>query len=63
MDTRDGRKMGLINDNYQCPVCREWGGGCGCLKEYEREGYEPERVKPDRTGARVDRRLRQRDCE
>ena len=55
--------MGLINDNYQCPVCREWGGGCGCLKEYEREGYEPERVKPDRTGARVDRRLRQRDCE
>lgn len=55
--------MGYENDNYRCPVCEEWGGGCSCLKEYEREGYEPKRVEPDRASARVDRRLRQRDCE
>lgn len=52
--------MGYENDNYQCPVCREWGGGCGCLKEYEQE---PERAESGGTSARVDRRLRQRDCE
>ena len=63
MDTRDGRKMGLINDYYRCPVCEEWGGGCSCLREYEREGYEPKRVEPDGTTRGFDRRLRQRDCE
>ena len=55
--------MGLYNDYIRCEICEEWGGGCGCLKEYEREDYEPKRAEPSGANRGLDTRLRQRDCE
>ena len=55
--------MGQEDDLYRCPVCTEWGRACNCLREYEREGYEPKRDEPNGTNRGASTRLRQRDCE
>ena len=56
--------MGLENDYYRCPICEEWGNGCNCLREYEREGYqERQRDELQRVTASINKRLRRRDCE